>query len=146
MKDVDPSLACGHEDQAGFRIVPSASAPLLMGNDWITLPLSAFITTSIAGSRPATNNRRCSRSIAIGAGAPAGAIGQRDFTCRLRESIAYLAFVLEIVVDHPLPISDCEFRSTAQLNRAHIFPSFRVNGCGTMTVTIESEACLDAGS
>src|SRR6516164_9296619 len=36
-----------------FASYTSASAPLLIGNDWMTLPLSAFIaTTIIAGPRP----------------------------------------------------------------------------------------------
>src|SRR6267142_686961 len=63
-----------------------------MGNDWITLPLSASRITSFCGLRPATNSRRCSRSIAKAVGCPAGATGQCDLIVSATESMATTVF------------------------------------------------------
>ena len=59
-----------------------ASTPGLMGNDWMTLPLSASIMTRNCGLRPLENSRRCSRSISLATGVPAGATGQRALIVR----------------------------------------------------------------
>ncbi len=114
---------------------PRHRAPLI-GNDWITLPSSAFIATIIAGSRPATNTVdgpihrdkcwRCSR---------------RNRPARFHFQAAGincqdLTFVFQVVIDGPFPVGT-QFRCPSQIDRAHLVSRRRVNRCRIVAIAVQ---------